>query len=390
MSDALSPNPLTLAAETRRLRGLPLEDLTVSNPAEAGFAWPREQLAALLGAPGCERHQPHPFGLSAARRAIASYYGARGAAVDPSRICLSASTSEAYTWWFRLLMEPGDNLLAPEPAYPLVSVLADIARVEVRPYRCTLVDGDWSIDASSLQPDSRTRALVAISPANPTGHSLGAADLAILAAAAHRGAPGCALLVDEVFLDYPAARAVPPAAVLSLPRDPELPLVTLSGLSKVALAPQLKVGWSVVAGPDAWVSPILSRLEHHADAFLSVNTPAQLALPGLLDAAPALRGQVIRRLDANAAALAEWCAGEGRGCVLLPRAGGWSAVLRLPPGVDELAFALRGVAEGVLVHPGHYYDFAPSDGAFAVLSLLPEPARFRSGLASLARALGAS
>ena len=390
MSRDLAPNPLTLAVESRRLRGLPLEDLTVSNPAEAGFAWPREQLAALLGAPGCERHQPHPFGLSPARRAIAAYYAARGAAVDPARVCLSASTSEAYTWWFRLLLEPGDNLLAPEPAYPLVSVLAEIARVEVRPYRCALRDGAWSVDASSLRPDSRTRALVAVSPANPTGHSLGAADLAILAAAAHRGAPGCALLVDEVFLDYPAAGAKAPASALALPRDPHLPLVALSGLSKVALAPQLKVGWSVVTGPDAWAAPILSRLEHHADAFLSVNTPAQVALPGLLDAAPALRAEVIRRLDANAATLAQWCAGEGRGCALLPRVAGWSAVLRLPPGVDELAFALRAVNEGVLVHPGHYYDFSPDDGALAVLSLLPEPARLRTGLASLARALASS
>lgn len=389
MSDDLSPNPLTLAAETRRLRGLPLEDLTLTNPAEAGFAWSREQLAVLLGAPGCERHQPHPFGLSSARRALASYYAARGVAADPSRICLSASTSEAYTWWFRLLLEPGDNLLAPEPAYPLVSVLADIARVEVRPYRCVLVDGAWSIDASSLQPDSRTRALVAVSPANPTGQVLSPGDLATLAAAARRAAPGCALLVDEVFLDYPAAGAQAPAPVLSLPRDPDLPLVVLSGLSKVALAPQLKVGWSVVTGPDAWAATLLARLEHHADAFLSVNTPAQVALPGLLDAAPALRAQVIRRLDANAAALAAWCQGQGRGCALLPRAAGWSAVLRLPPGVDEHACALRAVDEGALVHPGHYYDFAPADGALAVLSLLPEPARFQAGLGALARALAA-
>jgi hypothetical protein len=387
MSQDLSPNPLTLAADARRLRGLPLDDLTLSNPAAAGFAWPREQLAALLGAPGCERHQPHAFGLSAARRGIAAYYAARGAAVDPSRLCLSASTSEAYTWWFRLLAEPGDNFLVPEPAYPLVTVLADIARVEIRPYRCVLRDGAWAVDASTLRPDARTRALVAISPANPTGHCLSSADLAALADAARRGAPGCALLVDEVFLDYPAAGAPPPASVLSLARDPALPLVVLSGLSKVALAPQLKVGWSVVSGPDAWAAGILHRLEHHADAFLSVNTPAQVALPGLLEAAPALRSQLLARLEANAATLAAWCAGQGRGCSLLPRAAGWTAILRLPPGVDELAFALRAVDEGALVHPGHYYDFAPADGALAVLSLLPVPESLRAGLAALARAL---
>lgn len=387
MPGDLEPNPLSLAVDSRRLRGLPLDDLTATNPADCGFAWPRETLAALLGGAGCERHQPHPFGLSAARRAIAAYYASRGAVVDPSRICLSASTSEAYAWWFRLLAGPGDNLLAPEPAYPLVSVLAEIARVEVRPYRCALRGGRWEVDAATLRPDQRTRGVIAISPANPTGQALSPADLAALAAAAAKGAPGCALLVDEVFLDYPAAGARPPVSALSLASRPGFPLVVLSGLSKVALAPQLKVGWSVVAGPDRWVEPMLARLEHHADAFLSVNTPAQVALPGLLEAAPAVRARVLDRLDANAAALAAWCAGEGRGCALLPRAAGWSAVLRLPPGVDELALALRAVGEGVLVHPGHYYDFAPEDGPLAVLSLLPEPAVFSRGLASLARAL---
>lgn len=387
MPGDLSPNPLTRAVEDRRLRGLPLADLTVANPADCGFAWPRETLAHLLGAPGCERHQPHPFGLSSARRAVAAYYAARGAAVDPSAICLGASTSEAYAWWFRLLAEPGDNLLAPEPAYPLVSVLAEIARVEVRPYRCVLRRDRWEIDPATLRPDSRTRAVVAVSPSNPAGHVLSTADRACLEDAARRSAPGCALIVDEVFLDYPAEGRPAPATALS--SRSSLPLVVLSGLSKVALAPQLKVGWSVVAGPDAWVEPALARLEHHADAFLSVNAPAQVALPGLLEAAPALRARVLDRLDANASALAAWCSGEGRGCVLLPREAGWTAVLGLPPGVDELALALRGVREGVLVHPGHYYDFAPADGPRAVLSLLADTAALRDGLAALARALAA-
>jgi len=389
MSPDLAANPLTLAVEARRLHGRPFVDLTLTNPADAGFAWPRTQLATLLGGEGCERHQPHAFGLASARRAIAGYYAARGAAVDPAHLCLSASTSEAYTWWFRLLAEPGDNLLVPEPAYPLVSVLADIARVEVRPYRCRLVDGAWTVDPDSLRPDARTKAIVAISPANPTGHSLSRADLAALTSVARRGAPGCALLVDEVFLDYPAAGRPAPTSVLAMGAAPSLPLIVLSGLSKVALAPQLKVGWSVVTGPDEWVHRALDRLEHHADAFLSVNTPAQVALPGLLDASSTLRESLISRLDANASALGAWCQGSGRGCVLLPRAAGWSAVLRLPPGVDELALCLRALDEGVLVHPGHYYDFAPADGALIVLSLLPELTRLKAGLDALVRALDA-
>jgi aspartate/methionine/tyrosine aminotransferase len=390
MPPDLAANPLTLAVEARRLHGRPFVDLTLTNPADAGFAWPRAQLAALLGGEGCERHQPHAFGLASARRAIADYYAARGAVVDPAHLCLSASTSEAYTWWFRLLAEPGDNFLVPEPAYPLVSVLADIARVEVRAYRCVLRDGAWAVDPDSLHPDTRTKVIVAISPANPTGHSLSHADLAALTSAARHGAPGCALLVDEVFLDYPAAGRSAPTSVLSMGSAPSLPLIVLSGLSKVALAPQLKVGWSVVTGPEEWVHRALDRLEHHADAFLSVNTPAQVALPALLDAAPVLRAKVINRLDANATTLATWCAGEGRGCILLPRAAGWSAILRLPPGVDELALCLRALEEGALVHPGHYYDLAQEQSGFIVLSLLADPAHLRQGLSCLGRALLAS
>ena len=377
MSDD-APNALTLAVTARRAAGKPLLDLTVTNPDVAGLGWPHAELAALLGAPGCERHEPDPLGAPAAREAIAAYYAGHGARVDPTRICLSASTSEAYTWWFRLLCEAGDTILAPEPAYPLVAILAEIARVRVIPYRLQLRDGVWRVDPASVRPDARTRAIVVISPANPTGHQLHPDDLALLRAAA----PGCPLVIDEVFLDYTAHGVAPRTHA----GEADAPTIVLSGLSKVALAPQLKVGWSVVAGPESWARPLLDRLEHHADAFLSVNAPAQVALPGLLAAAPARRAAVKGRLFANELVLREFFSADDHGVTVLPREAGWSAVLRLPPGVDELALALRAVGQGVLAHPGHYYDL---EGHHLVLSLLTPETDFVPGIVALRDALEA-
>jgi aspartate/methionine/tyrosine aminotransferase len=379
-------NALTLAARARRASGLGLADLTVSNPADVGLGWDRARLAELLGSPGCERHEPDPLGRPEAREAVAAYLGERGARVPASRICLSASTSEAYAWWFRLLAEPGDNVLAPEPSYPLVAELAEVARVEVRPYRCVRRGGAWRIDAGSLRPDARTRAVVAISPANPTGHALDRAELALLEAAAARAGDGCALVIDEVFLDHQVGEAR--SALATLAGSP-VPRVALSGLSKVALAPQLKVGWSAIDGPEGWTAPMLGRLERLADTFLSVNTPAQVALPGLLREAPALRARVASRLAANRERLARWCAGAGKGCDVASAEAGWSAVLALPPGVDELGLCLRAVEEGALVHPGHYYELDGA-GAWAVLSLIAEEATLAEGLGALGRALARS
>ena len=382
MPAELKLNPLTLLAARRRAANLPVYDLTVSNPDVAGFTWPRDILAAALGGPGCERHQPDPFGSIDARTAIAAYYAQHGATVSPKHICLSASTSEAYTWWLRLLCEPGDNVLAPEPAYPLISVLAEISRVKVIPYRCEFRDGLWSVDPASLKPDAKTRAILAVSPANPTGHTLSAVDLQALRNAQQKAAPACALIVDEVFLDYPAAAFAAQPSVLAQ-KNLE-PLIVLSGLSKVTLTPQLKVGWSVLAGPAEWLQMVLPKLEHHADAFLSVNAPAQVALPFLLKEAPAYRTAVRARLDANEATL-QAALVRLVGCEVLPRQAGWSAVVRLPAGVDELNFALQALEEGASVHPGHYYDFA--SGNSIVLSLLTDPKDFGAGLNALIRAL---
>jgi len=379
-------NALTRAARARRAAGLGLADLTVSNPAEVGLGWERARLAELLSLPGCERHEPDPLGRPQAREAVSAYLAERGARVPAARICLSASTSEAYAWWFRLLAGPGDNVLAPEPSYPLVAELAEVARVEVRPYRCVRREGAWGIDAGSLRPDARTRAVVAISPANPTGHALDRAELGLLEAAAARAGDGCALLIDEVFLDHQGGEVR--SALAGLTGSP-VPRVALSGLSKVALAPQLKLAWSAIDGPEGWAVLMLARLERLADTFLSVNTPAQVALPGLLREAPALRARLGARVAANRWRLARWCGEAGKGCAVASADAGWSAVLALPPGVDELDLCLRAVEEGALIHPGHYYELGGA-GAWAVLSLIPEEAAFAAGLAALGRALARS
>lgn len=382
---AAEENALTRAARSRRAAGLPIADLTVSNPADVGLGWERGILAALLGGDGCERHEPDPLGRIAAREAVSRHLEERGARVPPGHICLSASTSEAYAWWLRLLAGPGDNVLAPEPSYPLVADLAELARVEVRPYRCVRAGARWKIDGASLRPDARTRAIIAITPANPTGHVLDRGELGLLESAAMRGGRDCALLIDEVFLDYRATGEA--RSALADLVGSAVPRVALSGLSKVALAPQLKVGWSAVEGPSDWLGRTLPRLERLADTYLSVNTPAQVALPGLLDGAPSLRARLRERVAANADVVAAWTKGPGMGCASAPREGGWSAVIDLPPGVDELGLCLRAVEEGALVHPGHYYELGTPS---VVVSLITRPEGLGSGLAALSRALARS
>ncbi len=382
-------NSLTRALQARRTQGLPILDLICTNPAEVGLGWEHKELAPLLGLPGCERHEPDPLGLPQARETIRDYLSARGARLPIEQIGLSASTSEAYAWWFRLLAEPGDNLLVPEPAYPLINLLAAHARVEVRPYRCVWDGTHWAIDAATLKPNARTRAIVVIAPANPTGHSPHTADLKLIAQACKQAASGCAVLMDEVFLDY-GTDDTNPKSLIGSDILAEFPRVVLSGLSKVALTPQLKVGWSAVAGPASWVGATMERLAHLADTFLSVNMPAQLALPALLAQAPAKRTLLKARCKRNAEAVHAWYKGSGIGCgVIIPKAG-WSLILQLPRGVEEVALTLRAVEEGVSLHPGHYYDLGPEVGPCVVLSLITPPTTLTQGLEALARALARS
>jgi aspartate/methionine/tyrosine aminotransferase len=349
-------------------RTAPYVDLTLSNPTQAGLP------AIAVALPPAPAYEPHPRGLPVAREAVAAYHG-----VSPDRVVLTASTSEAYAWLFKLLCDPGDEVLVPEPSYPLFGYLTALEGVRAVPYALRW-DGEWHLDAAALQFSSRTRAAVAVSPGNPTGAYLKEEERAALAAACdhHR----CALICDEVFADFPAFDDVRRAR--SAVRYGDVLSFSLSGLSKVAGLPQLKLGWIAAAGPGA--DEAVRRLELIADTYLSVAAPVQLAAPAILASRGAFQGALRQRLAINRASLAA-ARLQGAPWDVLRSEGGWSEVVSVPRSRTEEEWALALLEAGVLVHPGYFFDF-PS-GAHLVLSLLPEPAAFSRGIAILSRVLGA-
>lgn len=352
-------------------------DLTASNPTAVGLVHPAD-LYARLGDPGGAAYDPDPLGLLSARAAVAAYYAARGAHVPLDRLCLLAGTSEAYAHVLALLCDPGDQVLVPHPGYPLLPMIADLAGVELRPYPL-LYDGTWSIDlaglAAAVDAAPRARAIALVAPNNPTGNYLSAYELAALEDLA--AARGLALVADEVFFDYPLEH-VPTASPIDAARA--LTFV-LSGLSKVAALPQLKLAWIAARGPDALVREAMRRLELVADTFLSAATPVQRAAGPLLAAAPAIQRTILARARANLAALRRAC--EGTSLTPLAVQGGWTGLVRLPRvfdldgrgWADEL---LRGA--GVLTQAGELYDLAPAHLALSLIT--PEP-QFADGLARL-------
>jgi alanine-synthesizing transaminase len=374
----LAANEFASRLEALRASGAALIDLTESNPTRAGLAWPGDVLRDALGTGDLAAYEPSPRGLPAARRAVAAYLAVRGALVDEERILLTASTSEAYALLVKLLCDPGDAVLAPAPSYPLVDVLCELEAVRVERYPLRY-DGAWHLDVAALADavGERTRAIVAVSPANPTGAVLAADELAVVEAlCAERG---LALVCDEVFADTataPFASAAAASRCLAF---------HLSGASKVCGLPQLKVAWIAAAGPDALVAAALARLDVVLDAYLSVSAAAQLALPALLAGRERFLAPLRERLARNRAALA--AVATGAPFDLLASGGGWSVVLRTGATVDEEALCLALLDDGVAVHPGFFYDFERQ--GHLVVSLLPEPARFAEGVARVARRIAA-
>ncbi len=376
----LQPNELARRLSARRAAGLPLLDLTESNPTRCRLAYPEAQIRAALNSPALLRYSPDPRGLAAARQSIAaSYYGAKGEEVKPEQLLLTASTSEAYAYLFRLLAEPGDELLVPRPGYPLFDFLAQICDLKPVSYALAATRG-WRIERSSLLAGlgERTRAILAVSPNNPTGSFLASADRDfLLALCAERG---LALIVDEVFADYSLDERIEPPC---WPAEPPTLLFRLNGLSKTLGLPQLKLSWIYASGPPELLQAALGRLEIIADTFLSVNTPVQLALPRLLELRLPIQGSIRERLRSNLAKLKELAGRSGPApWRLLPVQGGWYAVLRLPPGRDEEELVLGLLDdEGVYIYPGYFFDF--SQEPLLVLSLLTPPDRFAAGLGRL-------
>jgi len=441
----LAQNRFTQALEEVRAGGARVLDLTVSNPTRAGLHYDEAAILGAMASPRALDYDPQPKGLLAARQAVARYYRDRsgsggrdvasvslGVDLDAERIVLTTSTSEGYSFVFRLLCNAGDELLVPKPSYPLFEFLADLQDVRLVPYPL-IYDHGWQMDFPSLERavTERTRGMVVVHPNNPTGSFVSAGEMEMLNAFCR--AHGLAVIADEVFLDYgletsgakalareahnrSAESAAPTkggSAVsasptntgsLHVPVDRRSPIhrlgwddraeqqtahasfagnrevltFTLSGLSKIAALPQMKVAWVVTSGPGELAAEAMGRLEVIADTYLSINAPIQWAVPALLEQRKNIQRQLMARVRANLAELDRQLAGQ-KACSRLAVEGGWYAVLRVPVTRSDEELAIELVRQkSVLVHPGHFYDF-PSDG-YLVLSLITAEAEFGEGI----------
>jgi aspartate/methionine/tyrosine aminotransferase len=372
----LSGNRLSEALARHRAGGKRLFDLTASNPTECGFEYDSEAILAALRNPAALRYEPNPKGLEVARLGVTEYYSARGTMVSAADIVLTTSTSEAYSFVFRLLCNPGDELLIPAPSYPLFGFLADIQDVKLVRYPL-VYDHGWQIDLHSLQQaiTARTRGVIVVNPNNPTGHFVKEREMAKLneLCAAH----GLALIADEVFLDF----ALGDGNTVTFAGNCGALTFAMSGLSKIAGLPQMKMAWVIASGPEGLNRQALERLEVIADTYLSPNAPVQLATPAFLEQRHGFQRQLTARVRKNLAELDGQLALQ-KSCRRLEVEGGWYAVLRVPAtGSDEeLAIELL-TKEDVYVHPGHFFDF-PGDG-YLVVSLIARDEEFAEGMRRL-------
>ena len=411
-----TPNRLAAALETCKRQGRPVLGLTESNPTVAGFEYDYRAIQQALADPAAATYAPHALGLPAARQAVAEYYAERGVAVPSHRVWLTTGSSEGYSHLFRLLADPGDEILSPVPSYPLLGLLADINDVQLVRYPL-LYDHGWQLDLDALAAaiTSRSRTIVIVSPNNPTGSLLSARELSGLIELAR--ARGLAIIADEVFADYVwkgeqpgeaqgtvedqpgsgilgAAGAGAEPAVAPPPgeerheRAPSLAAAddcltfTLNGLSKIAALPQMKLGWIVANGPPEMVSAALERADVIADTYLSVATPVQQAASRLLKLAKPIQGRILERIRQNLRSLDSRLAEKGSPCSRLRAEAGWYAVLRIPNIRSDEEWAVELLEQdGVYVHPGRLFDFA--EGGYLVISLIVRPEAFRKGIRHL-------
>jgi aspartate/methionine/tyrosine aminotransferase len=372
-----APNALSRALDALRRAGTAFIDLTESNPTRAGIDYPSDLLSPFSSAAALH-YDPHPLGLLSAREAVANDCRRRGAAVEPAQVVLSASTSEMYAWLFKLLCNAGESVLVPRPSYPLFEHLTRLECVRAAPYPLEY-HGRWEIDFDSVAaaPDG-TRAVLLVSPNNPTGSYVTPRDVEALCRLCRDRS--WALIVDEVFADYvldaraPVTDVATRAGVLTF---------SMGGASKSLGLPQVKLGWTVVGGPAADRAAALDGLELIGDTFLSVGTPVQVAAPFLLQRGAVVRDAIRARLRANLTQ-AQRIAAAHPACDLLPVEGGWSAVVRVPATRGEEALVLDLLSrERILVHPGYFFDFHHE--AFLVVSLLVPEAQFADAFARTLR-----
>ncbi len=377
-----APNPLAEAvrdARTRAAEGGPaLLDLTVSNPTSAGIPYATTEILAALADPRGLLYEPEPLGLASARAIVALDWTARGTAIDASRIALTASTSEAYAVLFKVLCDPGDEILVPAPSYPLLGFLAAFESVTLKPYPLVYAGG-WHVDLDALKSaiGPRTKAIIVVTPNNPTGSYLGVHELDAMLDL------GLPIVSDEVFATYPLRGSGPPCGRVASVATASRGLVfALSGLSKLAGLPQMKLGWIGVSGDASLVAQAMARLELVLDAYLSVATPVQLALPTILATRSATEQAIRARTARNLEALRSAMKGAPTASVLEVE-GGWYAIVRVPDVKTDEEWTLELVTrDGVHVQPGYFFDMAR--GAHLVVSLLTPEATFAEGITRVA------
>ncbi len=381
---SLEPNALARLVDEKRRRGATIADLTQSNPTRVGLTYPPGLLDPLADARALE-YDPQPLGLWSARAAVAADFRRRGIIISADRVALTSSTSEAYALLFKLLCDAGDQVLVPQPSYPLFAHLTQLESVAAVPYALEY-HGAWRIDIDSVRHaiTDRVRAILVVSPNNPTGSLLHRDDLAWLSEMAAAG--NMALIGDEVFADY---RLDDSAAASHVLAGGDVLAFSLGGLSKSAGLPQLKLGWVGFGGPAARVDAALERFEMVADTYLSVSTPIQAAAVELIESGAAIREQILTRVKRNLESLRAH-ATQFQSVTVLPVEGGWTAIIQVPSVRSEDALVLALLEhDDVLVHPGYFFDF-PRE-AFIVVSLLVEPLLFDRAIARvLARAAGQS
>jgi aspartate/methionine/tyrosine aminotransferase len=368
---SLEPNRLTLAHQETLASGKRIIDLTISNPTRAEITYDESAILNAFNNPQSLDYDPQPKGLRSAREAVAAYYTP---AIDPESLILTTSTSEGYSFVFRLLCNAGDEILVPKPSYPLFDFIAELQDVSLVPYSL-IYDHGWQIDLHSLENaiTPKSRGIVLVHPNNPTGSYVSADERQHLneLCCQHK----LALIVDEVFLDYAHDGGNKP----SFATNKDALAFTLSGISKISALPQMKLAWIAVSGPPVDVAAAIQRLDIIADTYLSLNAPVQLAAPVLLDQRKTIQPQLMNRVRANLEELDRHLTVQ-KVCARLEVQGGWYAVLRIPVTRSDEDFAIELLRRsGVLVHPGHFYDF-PSDG-YLVLSLIAAEEEFRSGIA---------
>jgi aspartate/methionine/tyrosine aminotransferase len=372
----LKPNRLSEALMRHKATGRKLLDLTASNPTECGIHYDAPAIIRALCNPASLHYHPDPRGLKSARQAVSSYYAARGTTVSADDFLLTVSTSEAYSYVFRLLANPGDELIIPTPSYPLFDFLADVNDVKLVRYPL-FYDHGWHIDLHALEQaiTPRTRGVIVVHPNNPTGHYTKLNELAALNKICV--AQNLAIIADEVFLDF----SICGAPQTSFTANSQALTFTTSGISKISGLPQMKFAWLAVNGPDDLKREVLTRLELIADTYLSMNAPIQLAAPALLQAREAFQQQIMARALKNLMELDSQLV-QQKHVSRLEVEGGWYAVLRVPATRSDEDLALDLLQQhDVYVHPGHFYDF-PGEG-YLIVSLITPEAEFSQGLHSI-------